>query len=282
MGELEARSLDLPNGIELEWLGVAGYRMTYEGRSLITDPYFSRCSFSDLVRRRPALPDIGLIDRYLPNPGEIVGVLVGHTHFDHAVDAPAIARKFGCKAYGSDSLVNLMAAHGLAGQAVEVTPHKPIELGPFTVTFVPSVHSKLLLGLAVPYAGELTCEQLDGLCPSAYKCGQVWGIRIEVAGTSFYHQGSADLIDSEDLGGPVDYMLAGIAGRNFTSDYWERILPKLDPGVVVPSHYDDFFRPLHQPMGFITQADLSGLPDEIAAVSRDAKLATLPPPNPAG
>ena len=37
-------------------------------------------------------------------PGETVGVLVGHTHFDHAVDAPAIARRFGCKAYGSDSL----------------------------------------------------------------------------------------------------------------------------------------------------------------------------------
>ena len=75
-------------------------------------------------------------------------------------------------------------------------------------------------------------------------------------------------------------MLAGIAGRNFTRCYWERILPKLDPGIVVPGHYDDFFRPLDQPMGYVTQANLSGVPGEIAAISRDALVATLPPPNP--
>ena len=31
-------------------------------------------------------------------------MLVGHTHFDHAVDAPAIARRYGARAYGSASL----------------------------------------------------------------------------------------------------------------------------------------------------------------------------------
>ena len=56
---------------------------------------------------------------------------------------------------------------------------------------------KLLLGLAVPYDGDLTCEHLDALSPSAYRCGQVWGISIEVAGVRFYHQGSANLIDAD-------------------------------------------------------------------------------------
>jgi L-ascorbate metabolism protein UlaG (beta-lactamase superfamily) len=278
--ELEARPLGLPEGIDLEWLGVAGYRIGFEGRTLLIDPYFSRVPFSDVIRRRAALPDPALIDRYLPDPGEIEGVLVGHTHFDHAVDAPAIARRFGCKAYGSGSLTRLMALHGLASHSVEVEPHRVYELGPFKVTFVPSAHSKLLLGLAVPYSGELSCEQLDGLAPGAYRCGQVWGIRVEVGGFSFYHQGSAELLDDEDLGGPVDCMLAGIAGRNFARDYWQRILPKLDPRLVVPGHYDDFFRPLDQPMGYVTQADLSGVPGEIAAVSADTLVATLPPPNP--
>ena len=36
---------------------------------------------------------------------------------------------------------------------------------------------------------------IDALSPGAYKCGQVWGIQIDVAGVSFYHQGSANLID---------------------------------------------------------------------------------------
>ena len=122
-------------------------------------------------------------------------MLVGHTHFDHAVDAPAIARRFGCKAYGSDSLVTLMGLHGLAERAVEVEPYRTYELGPFEVSFTPSVHSKLLLGLAVPYDGDLTCEHLDALTPDAYRCGQVWGISIRVAGLHLYHQGSANLID---------------------------------------------------------------------------------------
>src|SRR3954451_21023425 len=144
----------------------------------------------------------------------------------------AIARRFGCKAYGSDSLLNLMALHGLAEQTIEVEPYRTYELGPFEVGFTPSVHSKLLLGLAVPYDGELTCEHLDSLAPGAYRCGQVWGISIAVAGIRLYHQGSANLVDEAIRERDVDVFLAGVAGRGFTDDYWRRILPKLNPGAV--------------------------------------------------
>jgi L-ascorbate metabolism protein UlaG (beta-lactamase superfamily) len=276
LSELEARTLTLPAGLEVEWLGVSGYRLSYEGKTLFIDPYLSRVPFRDLVLRRAAMPDPAALDRFLSAPGEMVGVLVGHTHFDHAVDAPAIAQRTGCKAYGSRSLVNLMALHGLAEQAVEVEPYRTYELGPFEVSFTPSVHSKLLLGLAVPYDGELSCEHLDSLCPSAYRCGQVWGITIAVAGLRFYHQGSANLIDDAVREKDVDVFLAGVAGRNFTPDYWKRILPLLQPRTVVPTHYDNFFRPLGQRMEFVANVQLAELPDEIAAVSRDFEVAALP------
>ncbi|MEX2108630.1 MAG: MBL fold metallo-hydrolase [Solirubrobacterales bacterium] len=274
--ELERRPLELPAGLEVEWLGVSGYRITYEGQTLFIDPYLSRVPFRDLALRRPTLPDPAALDRFVKAPGEVAGVLVGHTHFDHAVDAPAIARRFGCKAYGSSSLVNLMALHGLAERAVEVEPYRTYELGPFEVSFTPSVHSKLLLGLAVPYDGELTCEHLDSLSPVAYRCGQVWGISIEVAGLRFYHQGSANLVDDAIRERGVDVFLAGVAGRGFTRDYWKRILPRLDPRVVVPTHYDNFFRPLGRPMEFVSNVQLSELPNEIGAVSADVELAALP------
>jgi hypothetical protein len=119
-----------------------------------------------------------------------------------------------------------------------------------------------------------------GLAPSAYRCGRVWGIRIEVAGASLYHQGSADLLDDELGRAPVDVFLAGVAGRSVTRDYWARVLPRLDPRVVLASHFDDFFRPLDARMGFATNVDLSGVPGEVAAVSRDARVATLPSPSP--
>lgn len=274
--ELEARAPQLPAGLELEWLGVSGYRLSYEGQTLFIDPYLSRVPFRDLVLRRTAVPNPAAIERFVTAPGETVGVLVGHTHFDHAVDAPALAQRFGCNAYGSGSLVRLMALHGLAAQAVEVEPYRIYELGPFDVSFTPSVHSKLLLGLAVPYAGELSCEHLDSLSPGAYRCGQVWGITIAVAGVRFYHQGSANLIDEAVREREVDFFLAGVAGRSFTDRYWQRILTRLQPRAVIPTHYDNFFRPLGEEMAFVANVQLAELPTEIAGVSREIEIAALP------
>jgi L-ascorbate metabolism protein UlaG (beta-lactamase superfamily) len=273
--ELEAVPLGLPRGLELEWLGVSGYRITYEGVSLYLDPYVSRAPLRALLLKRTALPDAALVERYIRPPGAVAGVLVGHTHFDHAVDAPAVARRFRAKAYGSPSLAHLMRLHGLGELAVEVVAHQPYELGPFVVRFVPSRHSKLLFGRKVPMDGELTCDHVGGLCPGAYRCGQVWGIRIDVAGTSLYHQGSADLDDDELRDGPVDVFLAGVAGRGFTPAYWQRILPRLDPRVVVPTHYDNFFSPLGRPQDFVRSVDLGAVPEEIRSVARDAQVAAL-------
>lgn len=276
LGALERVPLALPPGLEVAWLGVSGYRLTYEGVSLFVDPYVSRIPLRDVLLRRLALPDPATVERYADADGSVAGVLVGHTHFDHAVDAPAIARRFGCRAYGSASLGALMRLHGLGTLAVEVEPYRRYELGPFVVSFTPSRHSKLLFGRKVPMAGELTCEHLDGLRMGAYRCGQVWGIRIEVAGTSIYHQGSADLIDEALRPERVDVFLAGVAGRSVTPRYWERVLAKLDPAVVVPTHYDDFFKPLGRELGFTAKVRLGEVPDEVRAVSRDAAVAALP------
>ena len=60
----ECAELDLPAGLELEWLGVSGYRLTYEGVSLFVDPYVSRVPLRALLLRRPAMPDAALLDRY--------------------------------------------------------------------------------------------------------------------------------------------------------------------------------------------------------------------------
>ncbi len=273
---LEAVPLGLPAGLELTWLGVSGYRIAYQGVALFVDPYLSRVPLRSLLLRRPAMPDPALLDRYAGGGDAVAGVLVGHTHFDHAVDAPAISRRFQAPAYGSASLVTLMRLHGLGGLAVEVEPYRRYELGPFVVSFTPSAHSKLILGRKVPFDGELTCDHLHGLTPGAYRCGQVWGIRIEVAGISLYHQGSANLIDAALRPEPVDVFLAGVAGRSVTPRYWQRVLPRLDPRVVVPTHYDDFFKPLGARLDLIRKVRLGEVPDEVRAVSRDATIAALP------
>jgi L-ascorbate metabolism protein UlaG (beta-lactamase superfamily) len=273
LGELARVPLSLPRGLELEWLGTAAYRLSYEGQSIFIDPYVTRVTLGRALRPGFVMPDTTLHERFLRPAGRVVGVLAGHTHFDHVLDLAPLVRENNCPAYGSASLTRLLGLYGLGDRAVEVAAHKRYEIGPFTVTFVPSLHSKLILGYAVPADGELTCEHLDALSPREYRCGQVYGIHIEVAGVSFYHQGSANLIDSEISHRGVDYFLAGIAGRRFTTRYWERILARLEPRTVVPNHFDDFFRPLGDRQGFSLNVNLAALPDEIAAVSRDFNVA---------
>lgn len=278
MRDLAKTRLPLGRGLELEWLGTAGYRLTVEGQTLLIDPYLTRVPLASVFKRAPVEVDHALLDRYLGAAARnVVGILVGHTHFDHAIDVPELARSLDTKVFGSSSLVQLMALHGLREHAVEVEPHRVYELGPFTVRFIPSLHSKLLLGYKVPFDGALTCDHLDKLSPSAYRCGPVYGIQIQAASTSLYHQGSANVVDDQVPTGGVDVFLAGIAGRSFTENYWERILRRLDPAVVVANHYDDFFRPLDSPLGFSTNVNLAALPDEIRAVTRGASVAALQP-----
>ena len=274
--ELDARQLGLglPKGLSLTWLGTAGYVLSYEGHTLLIDPYVSRASVRDVYRRKRLTNDGALLDRLVPRASAI---LVGHTHFDHALDVPALARRDGCKAYGSRSLVRLMDIHGSRDSAVQVEHGRRYDIGPFEVTFIESLHAKLLLGLAVPMDGEITCEHLDALNPSTYHCGTVYGIHIRVAGATFYHQGSANLVEDRIPFRRVDYLLMGIAGRRFTRDYTARTVRALDPRVVIPTHYDDFFRPLLHPMGFSFNVRFDRFRDEVARFSRALPMRTLDP-----
>ncbi len=75
----------------------------------------------------------------------------------------------------------------------------------------------------------------------------------------------------------MDVFLAGVAGRSFTERYWERILPRLDPRLVVPTHYDNFFTPLGERDGADRQRQARRAPrTRSRAVSRDATVAALP------
>ncbi len=263
----------LPDGMSLEWLGTAGFRLTHEGTTLLIDPFLTRRSLGQTLGSSTVRTDPEVVARLAP---EADAVLIGHCHFDHAMDVPELARR-GAAVYGSSNVVRLLGLHGLADTAVEVDPQAVYEIGPFTVRFVPGRHSKLLLGLAVPSDGELTCDSLDGLSSSAYRCGQVYGIHIEVDGTTFFHLGSADLVEEEYRLGPVDLLLCCIAGRSMTRDFTPRVLSTFEPGLLVPHHLDDFFAPIDAPMGLSLNIDVSGFVDDAHRVDPSLDIATLTP-----
>lgn len=268
--------IDLPDGLEITWLGTAAFKLSCGETTLVIDPYVSRRSLGSALRQRPMIPDRERVDRLI---GSADAVLVGHTHFDHAVDVPHLAAR-GATIYGSSSAERLLGLHGRENRAVVVEPHRPYEIGPFTVTFVPSRHSKLLLGQWVPADGELTCEHLDDLAMGAYRCGQVWGIHIALGDWSLYHQGSADVIEDEVRHSDIDVFLCGIAGRCYAPGYTERILRLLSPKLVVPHHHDDFFRPVEDPMDFSLNVHLASFCEDVETAAPDLPVRTMQPLEP--
>jgi L-ascorbate metabolism protein UlaG (beta-lactamase superfamily) len=266
--------LELPVGLSMQWLGTAGFAIGYEGYRILIDPFVTRPSLETVVRNRVLRPRTEEVHRLL---GRADAILVGHTHFDHAMDIPMAASAADCKVFGSNSLAALMGLSGMPERASRVKPNVSFDLGPFKVTFVPSVHSKLMLGLRVNSEGELTCDHLDGLNNRTYCCGQVWGIHIEVAGHTFYHLGSANLIEDEMKFGPVDYLLCGIAGRGFTPAFVPRILKATQPAAIIPHHYDNFFLPLDIPMGFSFNVNFGGFVEEVHRHAPGLPIHTLSP-----
>jgi len=267
----------LPAGLELTWLGTAGFRFAYAGTTLLIDPYLTRLSLRQFLSGRAAPPDAARVAAIVDAAD---AVLVGHSHFDHALDVPPIAAATGARVYGSRSTAHLMGLYGLAAQAVEVEPYRAYEIGPFLVTFVPSAHARLLFGVSVPMAGDITCDHVGDLTARAYGCGQVYGIHVAVGGVGFYHMGSAELDDEAIVHRGVDVLLAAIAGRGFTPGFVERAVRRLEPRWVVPHHHDDFFRPLSAPMELSFNVDLAGFADELRRHSRDVAIAALMPLEP--
>lgn len=262
----------LPTGLTMQWLGTAGFSLEYEGYTLLIDPYASRPGLRQVLSSHYLRPNPTNIEAAISNANAI---LVGHTHFDHALDVPGLVKMFDCCALGSESLSRLLSLHQLQHRAIVVDCKKTYHLGPFEVTFVQSLHSKLLLGWKVPNEGEICCEHLDCLSSGQYKCGQVFGIHIKVAGVTFYHQGSANLIDDNIPFRNIDYFLCGISGRGFTKNYTGRILKKLSPGIVIPHHFDNFFTDINEPVTFIMNVNLGGFVEEVEKISNEFDVRTL-------
>ena len=66
------------------------------------------------------------------------------------------------------------------------------------------------------------------------------------------------------------------APRTALSRMMLRSARKKPSAALIPTHYDDFFRPLGEDMDLVANVKLAALPGELRAVSRDVTVAALP------
>ncbi len=256
--------------VSLRWLGAAAFEIEAAGAVLLVDPFVSRPPVSRLLPWRNIATDEAATARHFPRADLI---LVGHSHYDHLMDAPSIARRTGARLAGSPTTCNISESLGVekGKLLVQSDPPEPFESGPFKVRFVPSLHGKALLGRA-PYPGRIETPPPAPRRAGDYPSGRVYGLRFEAGGVSFYHLGSADLVDEELEGFGADVLLVGLDGRFHTPNYVERLLRALKPKVVVPCHYDWFFRPLERGLRLLPRIGMEEFFGEIERHAPEARI----------
>ena len=264
-----------PVGGTFVWTGVAGFVFEVGGTRIAFDPFVTRPGLFATVLQR-ARPDEAAVARHF---GGLDAVFVGHTHYDHAMDLPAVARASPrATIHGSRTTVETCRRLGvpddrlaLARDGVRVT------VGPFTVEPVASEHGVVPL---VRFVDRLDLPR-EGVprTPFRWPRGDVFAWRVEVGGRSFHLQGSAGLAEIPlARQGRADVLIACLAARAGTPRYLARLGDRLRPRVLIPCHHDDFFRPLDAPPRAVPTLDWPGFLGEAHALHTARGTRLLRPP----
>ncbi len=222
--------------MRFRWLGAAGVELENGGERLLVDPFFSRVPFRYLLFGRP-VPDRGLTLRYL-SPAR--AVLVTHSHYDHLMDVPVVCREFGASAYGSANTAAILSAHDVPSVNIHtIKPGDTFHEGPFSVEVFSGTHGPIAGG--VPYQGILSNERKPPLRLRDYRMDCMLSYRVSAGGISilFWNTSSAANAPAAD---------ALVITLTRSPLRWKDVIAKVDPTVILPIHWDDFFAPLSRPL----------------------------------
>jgi len=216
------------------------------GSTLLVDPHFTRPAFINLLGKiRPSEERIrtGLAQMGVQ---ALTGVLLTHTHYDHALDAVETARQTGAVLFGSRSAGQLAAGAGMdPGQFRTVQQGDAVQVGDFSVRFLPSQHIHFPASLdRLASTTELIANPLK---PPAwfwqYRSGEVSAILVDR--TLIF--GSAAFVRGAYQGWDMDTVVLGIGGlglrpRSYLETLYHETVVASGARQVLISHWDNFFR----------------------------------------
>ena len=144
--------------VRLTHLGAAGWEITDGQRVILMDPYLSRLRYRARFglldtpevpgdTRRVFGPDDDLVADTAAVDARITRadfILISHSHFNHTLDMPYIARKTGATVIGTESTTTLARAGGVPEpQLLTVRGGEDYDFGALSIKVIPSLHSAL-------------------------------------------------------------------------------------------------------------------------------------------
>lgn len=253
----------------------------------MVDGWFSRFGARQLYGGRIA-PDVEAIERGLARNGvdRLAVVIPVHSHFDHAMDAPEVARRTGAVLLGSPSTANIARGWGLPESRIRIArDREPISFGRFEITLIESSHFEF----PDPEIREQALsdpEIEEPLVPPVgafdYRLGIPYAIHVRHPTGRFLVQGSAGYVEGGLAGFEADVVFLGIGGlgtqsADYRETYWRETVGTTGARRVIPVHWDSLFGPIDGPFtGELRAATLlSGDSDRTLAFLRE-KLAADP------
>jgi L-ascorbate metabolism protein UlaG (beta-lactamase superfamily) len=221
--------------VRFRWLGVAGIELRVSDQVLLIDPFLtrppSRRMWFGRIRSEGAL-----VAAKIP---QCDFVLVTHAHWDHLMDVPEVIQQTNAMAFGSPNACRLLALLGVPEERIhEIKVGDRLPLGAFQVEVLPAEHG---LAMGRPFAtGSLAQDLRPPLRMRDYRMDKCFSFLIQVG-----RHRLVEASERPEQAVPADVLFVV---PNRERAYYEVLLEVVQPRVVIPIHWDDFFRPLSKPI----------------------------------
>ncbi|MBQ5946739.1 MBL fold metallo-hydrolase [Massilia sp. ST3] len=235
-------------GITAQWFGVSTLHLGDGETTILIDGFLSRPHWLPAALL-PLKTDEELVRTTLHAHGlrKVDALLVAHSHYDHALDAPFVASATGAVLVGSASTAAIAQGAGLGARRVcQVEGGDWIRVGKFDIRIIATPHIATLLDgeVASPFARRSRIYH--------YRLGDNFSflVRHPLGSILVVPSAATKMGMFRDVRADIVFLSIAQLGKRSPAEigeFWREAVRDRGAFLVIPVHWDNFTRPLDRP-----------------------------------